>query len=134
MHRDEVLFANEAFYVAFASADLAAMERLWAERDDVVCLHPGWPALCGREAVLESWARILGNPDQPAVTVHALDALAAGPGAMLVVCYETMADTVMVASNLFVSTADGPRLLSHQAGLCPDPPALPQPGRLDFDA
>ncbi len=29
VERDVVLFANEAFYRAFASRDVAAMERLW---------------------------------------------------------------------------------------------------------
>ncbi len=134
MHRDEVLFANEAFYLAFAGADFAAMERVWSARNDVVCLHPGWPALIGREAVMASWARILGNPDQPRVSAHALDVLPLGGGSMLVVCYETMADAVMVASNVFVAEADGPRLLSHQAGLCPEPPALPRRGPAAFDA
>lgn len=134
MHRDEALFANEAFYIAFAGADLDEMDRIWSEREDVVCLHPGWPALLGRDAVMESWARILANPDQPRVSVHAVDALALGSQAMLVVCYETMADTVMVASNVFVAEAGGPRLLSHQAGLCPDPPTLPRPRPAPFDA
>jgi hypothetical protein len=28
----------------------------------VSCVHPGWPVLVGRQTVLESWRRILGNP------------------------------------------------------------------------
>lgn len=134
MHRDGVLFANDAFYVAFANGDVEAMDRLWAQRDDVVCLHPGWPALRGRDVVMESWMRILRNPDQPRVGVHAVDAVRLGGDAMLVVCYETMADTIMVACNVFVAGADGPQLVSHQAGLCADPPALPERDREDFDA
>ena len=124
MLREEALFANEAFYVAFATRDLAAMDDVWAHRPDVVCIHPGWPALTDRATVMESWSRILGNARQPTVVAHALTTVPCGE-AMLVVCYERLEDTVMVASNLFVPGAGGPRLLIHHAGLCSDPPELP---------
>jgi hypothetical protein len=80
---------------------------------------------------MESWARILGNRDQPDVAVHALAPVTAGE-AVLVVCYEWLGNagssaTVMVASNLFVSGPDGPRMVLHQSGLCADPPPLPEP-------
>lgn len=125
MNRDEVLFANEAFYLAFSSGDLSAMNKIWADRGDVVCVHPGWPALTDRDTVMESWARILGNADQPKVGVHPMDTVSLGD-AMLVVCYEQMGDTVMVAHNVFVRERDGPRMVVHQAGLCSDPPDLPE--------
>lgn len=132
MHREEVLFANEAFYLAFAEKDLAAMDRLWADRSDVICVHPGWAALVGRAAVMASWARILGNPRQPPLEMQVSDVVDLGE-LMLVVCYERVEDTVMVASNLFVADASGPRLVAHHAGLCSDPPPLPPPVRT-FDA
>jgi ketosteroid isomerase-like protein len=133
MHRDEVLFANEAFYLAFSEGDLTAMDNLWADRGEVVCLHPGWPALTDRELVMESWARILRNPDRPRVTAHPVEAVSLGD-AMLVVCYEQMGDTVMVASNVFVAGPDGPRVVAHQAGLCSEPPELPALIAPEFDA
>jgi hypothetical protein len=124
MHREEVLLANEAFYLAFAEKDLAAMDRVWADRPDVVCVHPGWPALTDRRTVMESWARILGNPEQPAPAMHVTDLVDLG-GAVLVVCYERVADAVMVASNLFAAGPSGPRLVAHHAGPCGAPPELP---------
>lgn len=133
MHRDEVLFANEAFYLAFSEGDLAAMDRLWAERPDVVCIHPGWPALTERNMVMESWARIFGHADQPKVGVHPVEAVSLGD-AMLVVCYEQIDDTVMVASNVFIAGPDGPRMVIHQAGLCSEPPELPERTAPEFDA
>ena len=133
MHRDEALFANEAFYLAFAEGDLAAMDRLWASRPDVVCVHPGWPALTDRDIVMESWARILGNPNQPDVVVHAVETVVLGEAA-LVVCYEQMGETVMTASNVFVAGPDGPRMVAHHAGLCSDPPGLPAVTAPSFDA
>lgn len=134
MHRDEVLFANEAFYLAFANADYEAMAGIWSGRSDVVCAHPGWPVLEGRDEVLSSWRRILGNPDQPGVSVHVAGVAHLGEHAALVTCYETMAGTVMVATNVFERGPDGPRMVCHQAGLCSEPPALPPRAPLGFDA
>ncbi len=55
---------NEDFYVAFESGDLDAMEAIWANGDlaaSVTCVHPGWPALRGRDEVMRSWAMIMAN-------------------------------------------------------------------------
>lgn len=133
MHREEALFANEAFYLAFAAGDLQAMEALWSGRADIVCIHPGWPALTSRAEVMESWSRILGNPDQPPVSAHPTHAVPWGDG-VVVVCYERVGDAVMVASNLFLPEAGEPRLIMHQAGLCGDPPELPAPRPQGLDA
>ncbi|MEM6931197.1 MAG: nuclear transport factor 2 family protein, partial [Myxococcota bacterium] len=63
----DVLVTNLAFYAAFAERDLEAMDELWASEHEVACLHPGWTELDGREAVLDSWRRILSNPESPVV-------------------------------------------------------------------
>ena len=62
-----VLAANDAFYVAFATGDIEAMGRLWADRPQVSCVHPGWAPLFGRAEVMASWRAVLAKP--PAVTV-----------------------------------------------------------------
>ena len=36
-----MLFANEAFYRAFADRDMAAMDGVWAVHAPVACIHPG---------------------------------------------------------------------------------------------
>ena len=38
---DAILFANEAFYTAFAGHDLEALKSLWADDAPIMCLHPG---------------------------------------------------------------------------------------------
>ena len=63
----EVLFANDAFYNAFISQDIVALEALWASNSPVVCIHPGWPPLYGREAVMRSWTDILSSPNSPKI-------------------------------------------------------------------
>ena len=56
---DAVLFANEAFYVSFASGDVDAMDELWSSQAPISCIHPGWESLSGREDVVESWRSII---------------------------------------------------------------------------
>ena len=67
---DALLFANEAFYQAFANRDIEAMDEVWARDLPVACLHPGWPPLEGRDAVMQSWLSILANPQAPPIRCH----------------------------------------------------------------
>jgi ketosteroid isomerase-like protein len=53
--------ANQRFYVAFESLDLAAMEAVWAHDDGVECVHPGWDLLLGWEEVRGRWSRIFAS-------------------------------------------------------------------------
>ena len=41
------------------------MEAVWDadDADAVVCVHPGWPMLRGRAAVLRSWSAVMANTD-----------------------------------------------------------------------
>ncbi len=111
----EVLAANEAFYRAFATRDLAAMGRIWAEAAEPICVHPGWTPLIGRAAVMESWAGILGNPEAPRIRCFRAWASVEGEFAR-VVCYEIVERSVLVATNLFVRERGEWRLCHHQAG------------------
>src|SRR5262249_56001897 len=53
--------AEAAFYEALEAADLEAMMEVWAEDEEIVCVHPGGPRLAGFEQVRGSWAQILGS-------------------------------------------------------------------------
>ena len=117
-----VLFANEAFYAAFAERDLAAMDALWAAEGPVACIHPGWPALVARVEVMASWTRILANPDAPTVSSISPRALLLGDVA-LVLCHEQIQTAHLVATNVFRRGSDGAwKLVHHQAGPGPTPP------------
>lgn len=115
-----VLFANEAFYAAFTNRDLEAMDKVWSPRDTITCIHPGWTALLGREAVMESWRAILTNPQSPHINVTGAAATVLGEVAY-VVCYEHLIDAVLIATNIFVREDDWWRLVHHQAGTSPAP-------------
>lgn len=119
-----VLFANESFYAAFTGRDFETMNEVWSEREAISCIHPGWTALAGREAVMESWRAILGNPQSPRVRASHAAATVLGDVAY-VVCYEHLSDAILVATNIFVRENDWWRLVHHQAGTSP-PPAEPE--------
>ncbi len=133
MHPNEALFANEAFYLAFAQKDLEAMSRLWSRQAQILCVHPGWRPLVGHEQVMGSWARILNNPHQPTVASFGAAAVVVDASVVCVYCYERVGSNVMIATNLFVSEDRFPRLISHQSGPCADAPN-PVPGPTGPDA
>jgi ketosteroid isomerase-like protein len=111
---DAVLATNLEFYRAFATQDFAAMERLWSRKAMVLCTHPGWLPLTGREAVMESWRNILGNPEAPNVMCH--DDIAFLYGAMAVVlCEEELSSGHLAATNVFIKEDGSWRLVHHQA-------------------
>ncbi len=116
--RPAVLFANEAFYRAFADRDFPAMSALWAQDAPALCIHPGWPAIAGRAQVLASWERILGG-QPPKIVCHLAEAHFVGETA-LVVGYETVGADWLVATNGFVREGGRWRMVFHQAG--PTPP------------
>ena len=115
-------FANEAFYLAFEAKDIDAMTHLWSERREVICLHPGWPVLLGRDAVLESWRSILENPNQGAVSFYNATCAHMSDEVAAVTCYEKAGNTIMVALNLFAEEDGRLRMVAHQAGFCANPP------------
>lgn len=113
-NEEAVMFANDRFYTAFGARDADAMEDLWSE-DEIVCIHPGWQPLFGREPVLASWHAILGNDNAPNVRCRAPRAVMMGETA-LVVCIEDLDGSFLCATNMFKKDADGWRMVHHQAG------------------
>jgi ketosteroid isomerase-like protein len=118
--RQPVLEANRAFYKAFAQRDLATMENLWSRLSAIACIHPGWPPIFGREAVIASWRGILANPTQGAIVCSEERVLINGAIAV-VICHESVAGSLLVATNFFVREANDWRLIHHQGGPMPPP-------------
>ena len=119
--RDAVLFANEAFYRAFADRDLQAMDAVWTRTGPVACIHPGWTALTTRINVLASWARILSNDRAPAVVCRKPEAFVLGELAF-VICYEEIEGNFLVATNIFRRERGRWLMVHHQAGPAAGPP------------
>jgi hypothetical protein len=80
----------------------------------VLCVHPGWTPLIGREAVLASWRDILGNPEAPSVACHDDTAFLYGEVA-IVLCEEALPAGRLAATNVFAKEDGAWRLVHHQA-------------------
>lgn len=119
--------ANTDFYHAFALGDFPAMNALWAEESPVLCIHPGIPALHGRDAVMESWETLLDSP--PAIR-HSSAQVAVVRGVAFVTCLEHIGEEItLAATNAFAWESGAWRLVLHQAGaLDPMDPEVPSPG------
>lgn len=109
----DIVSANEAFYAAFRAEDLDAMDRLWAQRAPVACVHPGWPPLIGRDQVMASWRAILTH-GAPPIRCGAARVLMLGDVAQ-VVCEEHVGDDRVIATNVFVKE-DGRWAMVHHHG------------------
>jgi hypothetical protein len=121
---EEILFANEAFYLAFTSGDFESMEDLWARNFDVLCTHPGWSVLSGRDVVIESWRAILANEKESQVecwnpVAHVYDKFA------MVTCHELIDGNALSVTNAFVHEDGRWRIVHHHAGPMVTPPPRP---------
>ena len=116
--KQRVLAANEAFYNAFRNADFEAMEALWSRNRKVSVYHPNWPGIGDRDAVMESWYRILVSGDPPQIKAYAPTVIMTGRTA-LVICQEDLASTQLIATNVFVLEDGEWRMTNHQASRLP---------------
>ena len=126
--------AETAFYDAFERANLAAMMAVWAESDDIVCVHPHGPRLVGFEAVRESWVQIFANGatlrvkptqqrrfDGQSVAVRAVLEQVSPTG-------ENTTVSSVVATNVYELTPGGWRMVIHHASPLQEPaPAVDEP-------
>ena len=119
---DDVEHANAELYRAFETLDLAEMDRVWAHDAAVRCVHPGWPLLCGWEAVRASWQTIFENTGEMRFSLSAVTVEVVGDFAW-VTCTENIlsevgdrvAVTAILATNLFERAATGWLLVHHHA-------------------
>lgn len=110
----DVLAANELFYDAFRSGDVAAMEALWSERNDVSVYHPNWPGITGREDVMASWHQVMVLSEPPAIFCSNPVVIRHGRAA-IVFCTEDIEGHQMTASNVFVEENGVWRMTGHHA-------------------
>lgn len=113
--------AETAFYDAIERGDLEAMMAVWADDEEVACIHPAGQRLTGLAAVRESWRQIFAAGSRLHVRVtHTLrwnSALMAVHNIVetLYVGDAQTAHGPVHATNVFVRGANGWRLLAHHA-------------------
>ncbi len=112
---------EQAFYEALQRGDVDALMACWVDEDEPVCIHPGGARLCGLPAVRDAFALMFerGGVSLRAEVVHR-----ASVGNTVV---HSVVETVDVptddgliqasvwATNVYVATPQGWRLLAHHA-------------------
>lgn len=113
--------AEQGFYRAFERADLAEMMAVWAEEEDIVCVHPGGGRNRGVVEVRESWRRIFSQ--EPRLRFRLVDSRIFS-GRMLSVhsVYEHVSIAgdprkvnPVLSTNIYLLTDRGWRILVHHA-------------------
>ena len=113
--------AENAFYEALERCDLDAMMAVWSEDDDIVCVHPSGQRLAGQEQVREVWRQMFAGGPTMRVQIAQQVVIA---GMMLAVhsVHENITVTgeqrprpPMVATNVYLRTAAGWRMIVHHA-------------------
>lgn len=111
--------ANDEFYAAFASLDVARMRAIWADRREDCCVHPGWEPLYGA-AVQEAWRQIFAGASYMQFQISDVQIEVFGEIAR-VTCAEGLYSvgpgrtlhSRIVATNLFLRTPTGWRITYH---------------------
>jgi ketosteroid isomerase-like protein len=124
--------AENAFYEALERADLEAMMAVWAEDEDVVCVHPAGTRLVGHDEVRESWRRIFASGQRLRVELTQQQTVAGMMFAVhsvhenFIVDDESQRRPPIVATNVYVRGAAGWKMVAHHASPVPaqaKPPA-----------
>ena len=118
--------AEAAFYEALARRDLEGMMSLWAEDEEIVCIHPGGPRLAGYSAIRESWQHMFTGSTRivvrhvhqshlrsPFVAVHSLFEYVKIEGG------DKPLDVLLVVTNIFLRGPLGWRIAMHHASPAP---------------
>ena len=125
--------AENAFYEALERGDLEGMMAVWAEDEEIICVHPTGPRLSGPDQVRESWAQIFSGGAGPRVHITQQVAVTA----MMIAVHsvhenftiegEARAQVPVVATNVYLRTAAGWRMIVHHASPAPAQSEPPQP-------
>ena len=125
--------AENAFYEALERGDLEGMMAVWAEDEEIICGHPGGPRLSGPDQVRASWAKIFGGGAGPRVHITQQVAVT---GMMIAVHSvhenftiegDARAQVPMIATNVYLRTAAGWRMIVHHASPAPVQAAPAEP-------
>jgi ketosteroid isomerase-like protein len=114
-----------AFYEALNRADVEALMALFAEDEEIVCVHPGGPRLHGHAAIQQSWEAILergGLQIRPSQLYETHNLMSAVHTVIEGVTASGPAEPAhLVATNVYMKTPRGWRMVLHHVSVAPGP-------------
>ena len=114
-----------AFYQAFEGKDIDAMMAAWAEDEDIVCVHPGGARLVGFDAVRIGWEQLFaGNAKlsfrlDEIVVLETVGMAFQSAIEQVAVGDDAKSRGIAIATNVFLRTPSGWRLVVHHASAAP---------------
>jgi uncharacterized protein (TIGR02246 family) len=127
--------AENAFYEALERCDLEGMMAVWAEDEEIVCVHPAGQRLSGQDQVRESWTRLFAAGPRARVSVSQQVAISAMMLAVhsvhenFTVEGDSRPAAPILATNVYLRTAAGWRMIVHHASPAPAQAEVPAPQR-----
>lgn len=121
--------AESAFYEALTKADLDAMMAVWADDDDIYCVHPNGARITGVESVRESWRQIFSSGQalrfqlRDSQVVQGMMLAVHSVYEHITVAGETRPRGPVIATNVYLRTERGWRMVAHHASPVPAPAA-----------
>ncbi len=122
-----------AFYDALNRADVEALMALWAEDDEIVCVHPGGLRLIGHAAIRASWSTILEHgglhllPSQ----LHETHNLMSSVHTVIEGTTAASGEPAhLVATNVYAKTPRGWRIVLHHVSVAPGPVPVDLPAQI----
>ena len=119
--------AENAFYESLERGDLDLMMAVWAEDEEIMCVHPAGARIAGQEQVRESWRRIFASGQRlriqvaQQVTLTGMMVAVHSVHEVITVAGEKAPHPPIVATNVYLRTAAGWRMVVHHASPAPGP-------------
>ena len=118
------------FYEALREADLDKLMALWADDDEVVCIHPGGPRVVGTRAIRAAFEAVFGGGGINVQQEQVRRVQSLGSAVHSVVERITLVSQMpprvgyVLATNVYVKSVQGWRIVAHHASPgTPDAPA-----------
>ena len=124
-----------ALYEAMRRGDVERLMALWSDDDEICCIHPGGERLLGAAAIRASFEAMFGNGtiDAEPRSVRRLESHSSAVHSVLERIRVTTKDgeqfAWVVATNVYLKSAQGWRLVAHHAspGSADEVQAVPEP-------
>jgi ketosteroid isomerase-like protein len=113
-----------AFYEALNRADVEALMLLWADDEEIICIHPGGPRLHGHADIQASWEAILergGLQIRPSALYETHNLMSAVHTVIEGVSSTSPEPAHLVATNVYMKTPQGWRIVLHHVSVAPGP-------------
>ena len=125
-----------AIYQAFEAKDVDGMMATWADDEDIVCVHPGGPRLVGYEAVRIGWEQLFAGDTklsfrlEEIVIIETVGLALQSAIEHVTIGSEPKPRGAAIATNVFLRTPSGWRLVMHHASPAPAAAAVAPAGPL----